>query len=94
MKTRKLTSVVLVLCLVMSLVSMCFVGTVSAKTVNANVAGNQYETVLNLTFDGENAAGGIAVGNAGDVKVEDGALIVGNTPRSGNGGIWFAKTEV
>ena len=53
MKTRKLTSVVLVLCLVTSLVSMCFVGTVSAKTVNANVAGNQYETVLNLTFDGE-----------------------------------------
>lgn len=89
MKTRKLTSVVLVLCLVMSLVSMCFVGTVSAKTVNANVAGNQYETVLNLTFEGENA-GGIAVRNASDVRVEDGALIVGNL-NDNNGGIWFAK---
>ncbi len=90
MKTRKLTSVVLVLCLVMSLVSMCFVGTVSATTVNANVAGNQYETVLNLTFEGENA-GGIAVRNASDVRVEDGALIVGNPRSNVGGGIWFAK---
>ena len=45
MKTRKSLSIILALCLLMSLVSVCFVGSVSAATIDAATAPNNADDV-------------------------------------------------
>lgn len=66
MKTRKFTSIVLTLCLLMSLVSVMFAGTASALNVDATTVGSVYETKLNLTFD--TAYGGFAATGYADAS--------------------------
>ncbi len=89
MKTRKLTSIALILCLLMSLVSVMFVGTASAETYDSSDNAFEYKTVLNLTFDGVNC-GGIAMANANTAKIENGTFVIGNSGGAA-GGSWIAK---
>ncbi len=89
MKARKLTSLMLVLCLVMSLISVCFIGTVSAATVNSTAAGEKYVTVLDLTFEGTNN-GGIAMRTSDEAYIENGMAVLRNDGAS-QGVIWIGK---
>ena len=90
MKTRKITSIVLTLCLLMSLVSVMFAGTASALTVDATDSEPKYETVLDLNFDAGTADGLAATGydNNWNNKMADGAvLMVQNV--NGGGTLWI-----
>ncbi len=91
MKTEKLLSIALVLCLLMSLVSVCLVGSASAATIDAATAGDKYETVLDMQFEGTTNNGGIAISNAGtNAYIKNGYFYFVQTSGAT---VWFANSN-
>ncbi len=95
MKTTKLTSVFLIICILMSVVSVVFAGTVSAETVDATDNAPQYETVLDLNFNSNNAAGLAATSFSTQYNnfVKNGYMtLIQNA--SGGATLWIGNSEL
>ena len=94
MKTRKITSIVLTLCLLMSLVSVMFTGTASALTLNSSDSAPKYETLLDLNFNAGTADGLAATGynNEWNNKMANSALLMVQNA-GGGGALWFGANE-
>lgn len=91
---KKILSAILMLAMLMSLVSVCFVSSVSAETVDGTKQGINYETVLNITFDSGYkgfATSGYADGS--HHKPADNGYAVLVTGKGSGPSAWFANSN-
>ena len=81
---KRLVSLLLVLCLMFSVCSLCFVGTASAKNVNS------YTSLVSLTFDGNEPFGIPFHRKVTSVKYENGTAVFEKGVKNG-GTAWIGK---